>query len=460
MKNKLLKLTILSTLMLTGCISRHAPSSSSSESSNDSSEIEEYKDERDYTYVNRLEEPSSTVHNMYDLSMITDYHAFYKDVDNFDVTLASDYVYSTSQETVDSEMYYLYWYGELLNGVLGYKGREVNSTTWNIEYTYYHNAHVDGHPTRTMLKDLAYKQPVQTRSNDYNDFATEDANKPVLDVATTQQLWFAAEWGYRINPIPGSPAEKYYNKAKQALRQIISDDMDDYTKITAIYDYIEHNATYCYEALDTFGDVPDPKDFPDVECAQHKAFFIEGFFDNHTVVCDGFSKVYTLLGRMEGLNIYRASGTSDTAWISKEVAGHAYCFVEVDGKYHLSCPTWGQISPNGVVVTEKTYFLAPEDYIHPYECTAWENLDYTTTSNDHRYFEDHSFTYGNDTYDLVIDSEDDFTPCINYVKSQAGSYLNVYCESSYLNDFYSAAYYAGFEPLYMGDLHQIILCTD
>ena len=405
--SKLLILISSSLVVLTGCNKNKPVEDSSSE------EIIDVKDESEYEYTNKIQEPSSTIHNMEDFKLITDYHAFYKDATSFDVTIASDYVYSTRQKTVESEVNYLYWYGELVNGAMGIAGTKKDATTWTINYEFYKNAYMDGHPTSSMLTDLFYKEPTSNRDATYNNFATEDESKPIADVATTQQLWYAAEHGYRINPIAGSKAEKYYNMSKDLLRRIIRDDMSEYQKVSTIYDYIEHHASYCYEALE-LPNSEDPKNYPDVYCARHKAFFIEGFFDNNTVVCDGYSKIYTLLGRMEGLTIVRGSGTSDQRWASKEVAGHAYCFVELDGEYYLSCPTWGQnrISISQFIL-EKKYFLAPKSYMDDYPCTDWASFTYATKLNNVDYFKNTSITVGDNTLNAYI--EESVTPD-NYVQ--------------------------------------------
>ena len=128
-------------------------------------------DERNYQYEHVMDEPSSTIHNMEDFKKITDYHAFYKDVDSFDVTIASDYVYSTTQQSIQSEINYLYWYGELVNGVMGISGTVKDETTWTIRYTYYDNAYINACPTATMLDDLFYVEPTSSRSETYNSFA-------------------------------------------------------------------------------------------------------------------------------------------------------------------------------------------------------------------------------------------------------------------------------------------------
>ena len=447
--NKLFLLISVMLISLAGCQQRNDDSQKESESvseessvSESSEEIIDVKDESEYEYENRIEEPSSVIHNMEDLKSITDYHAFYKDTDSFDVTIASDYLYSTKQKTVKSEINYLYWYGELVNGVMGISGTVKDETTWTINYQFYDNAVINGHPTTYMLRDLFYQEPTSNRDSDYNEFATEDESKPVADVATTQQLWYAAEHGYRINPIEGSSAEKYYEMSKDLLRRIIKDDMSEYEKVSTIYDYIEHHASYCNESLD-LQDSDDPVNYPDVNCARHKAFFIEGFFDNNTVVCDGYSKVYTLLGRMEGLEIVRGSGTSDQSWTSKEVFGHAYCFVKLDGEYYLSCPTWGQINgviPNAKFALQKKYFLAPKSYMDSYPCTRWSELTFATKSNMLDYFKNTLVTIGSITYKGYVDDSISPNDYLQLMKKNPGSFMDVYFANSTIADSFRSTF--------------------
>ena len=431
--NRLLLVSIISTTLLCGCFNKNKKNTSSSEEE----EVKDYIDEADYEYENKLPEPSNIVHNMDQLSHLVDYHAFYKDKKSFEVQIADDYVYSTSKKTVDSEINYLYWYGELVNGVMGIKGTAKSETEWTIKFKFYHDAYIDAEPNKVMLKNLAYGEHAQTRADNYDNFTTNaNSGRTVIDVATTQQLWYAVEWGYSVNPIVDSPAEKYYNLAKDVLRKNIDDSMDNYQKTMAIYDYIEHNATYCYEALEA-PEASDPKNYPDEICARYKAFYLEGFFDNKTVVCDGFSKVYTLLGRMEGLNIYRGSGTSDKSWKSKEVAGHAYCYVEIDDKYYLSCPTWGQSNVNNYAsnkqVLNKNYFLSPRDYISPYTGTDWPSLNYATGVNNVRYFQERTFESGG-THSTYITSSLEFNAVTSALTSSSGCFLDLYFSSVSLKD--------------------------
>ena len=447
MKNRLLIILSIALISLSGCNKKPVESESESESETETiteteTEDSTIYDERNYEYVNKIEEPSSTIHSMEDLKKLTDYHAFYKDVDSFDVNLDFDYMYKTKQRTMESEINYLYWYGELVNGVMGISGTKKSSSTWTITYEYYDNAYINSRETVHPLDDLLYTEPTSNRSADYNDFATEDETKPNADVATSQQLWYAAEHGYRMNALPDTPAEKYYNLSKDLLRNIIKNDMTDYEKVTTIYDYIEHHSSYCYQALEA-PDSDDPANFPDRVCAQYKAFFIEGFFDNNTIVCDGFSKIYTLLGRMEGLNIVRGSGTSDTRWTTKEVAGHAYCFVELDGKYYLSCPTWGQqrITQNEFVL-EKNYFLSPKSYMDSYQCQAWNEFTYATSINNVDYFKNLKKTINGNELCGYINGQDP-SPYFDLLKVNSKSFMNLYFANSGQRDVFINALPSG-----------------
>ncbi len=421
---KTLKITLLfsSLLFLVGCSS--TPSESESE--------EPYIDENDITYVNYIEEPSYEVHDITDLMAVCDYNAFYKN-ESFDVTIASDYTYSSPQGEIYNEICYLYWNSELINGVMGITGEDNGDSTWTISYTFYHNAYVDTAQQYSVMTDLSYRPIEQTRSADYDDFATEDESKPVADVYSTQQLWYAAEHGYRINCIEDSPAEYYYDLAKDVLREIIDDEMDDYDKVSAIYDYIEHRATYSYKATN-IPDASDPTNYPDEYAATYKAYFIEGFFDNDSVVCDGFAKVYTLLGSMEGINIVRGSGTSDTSYTTKEVAGHAYCFVEIDGEYYLSCPTWGQNTYTTGVNFNHYYFLTIESSISPYLCTYWEDLTYATSSSNNRWFQEHYVEYEGEQIACYLTSTDQITTLAEYLGTITESHvcLDVKCSTKTL----------------------------
>lgn len=335
----------------------------------------DYIDERDYGYTCYLDKPSDVVHNSEDLKAICDYYAFYKK-EEFSITVADDYQYSVvGENTLKSELNYLYWNSELINGVMGMNAIQANKNKWDFTYTIYRNAYKDSYKFFKNGTDVFYKCKEMDESNQLV-FATDNNELPICDVATTQQLFYAAEHNYRVRCIPTSPAEKYYNLAKQLLNLIIDDEYTELEKFSTIYDYVLHSTTYDYRAAYESSDEPEnPSLYPDVFCSGYKCFFLEGFFDNHLVVCDGFAKVMTLLGKMLGINIVRASGINDKRFSSREAAGHAYNFVEIEGDWYLSDITWGQSTTyDNVKVTNHNYFLTSHNAIYPYTSIEWPDI--------------------------------------------------------------------------------------
>ena len=428
-------------LVSVGCSSKKQNNDSDSQITSEIDDSYAKKtDERNYEFYNLIDEPDYTIHNMDDFMKVTDYNAFYKNP-AFTVNVADDYVYSTTQKTAKSELNYLYWYSELVNGVMGFSIHDNNNSTWTVTFEFYKDAYIDSNETYPLIQDILYEDVEIKELDSSTTFSCEDETLLLLDVATSQQLWYALEHGYRVNCLEDSPAEYYYLKAKEVVNSIIKDDMDEYDIAKTIYDYIEHHATYCYEALDAM-DSDDMDNFPDRYCSGYKAFYIEGFFDNHSVVCDGFAKTYTLLGRIAGLNIVRGTGTPDRKYESKMVAGHAYCFVEIDGTYYLSCPTWGQTVVNSIgTLLHHSYFLSPESYIGDYSCEFWNELNYTNTENNKRYFEDRHFEYDDAKYSTYIDSSDDFDVLFNFMNELDGTYqMNVLFSSQTLRSNFIDTY--------------------
>lgn len=346
--------------------------SSSKTSSSSAVKDHDWTDERDVSYEHRIEKPAEPVHNFNELMYLADYYAFYKQ-ESFDIQIASNYKFSNPvKNDWPHESVCLYDSGELMNGVMGFKTSYANNVL-HFDLTIYHNAYIDTNPTKFLLYDAGYQPEENLRPSTYNDFATEYDNLPIADVYSTQQLWYAAQYGYKINPLPNSPAEHYYNLAKDVLRNICSDDMDDMEKYAAIFDYVTHNAVYDYEAID----LPvghDEANYPDEYGARYKGYFIEGFFDNGLVVCDGYSKVSTLLGSMEGLDIVRATGNDDRDYVRRDTSGHAFCYLKIDGTTYLSDPTWCYTSLSGNYESvNHSYFLTNNRGHDEYKVRGFED---------------------------------------------------------------------------------------
>ena len=65
----------------------------------------------------------------------------------------------------------------------------------------------------------------------------------------------------------------------------------------------------------------------------YAAYYLEGFFLYRQAVCDGLTKAYALLLALDGFEVYHVAD------VKKNIGGHAYNYVKVNGEYYLSSIT-------------------------------------------------------------------------------------------------------------------------
>ncbi|MGN0797021.1 MAG: transglutaminase domain-containing protein [Christensenellales bacterium] len=170
------------------------------------------------------------------------------------------------------------------------------------------------------------------RSIDYDDWAINKIEK-TASVSSTYELYMAMERGYRPIPKVGSNAERIYNKAKDVLREIIDDSMDDLDKVRAIYDWLSINVIYDHKlASDSGNIIKGSKEY--YALYGNAAFYAEGVFDNGLAVCNGIAIAFDILCRIEGIECYKVLGQAGSV-------DHAWNRVKVGGYWYISDPTWG-----------------------------------------------------------------------------------------------------------------------
>ena len=168
----------------------------------------------------------------------------------------------------------------------------------------------------------------QRRGEDFTAFPIDTADYPERAVYNSEELWWAVEHGFRpVFAIEGSNAERIYNKAKDALRQIISNDMDEFEKALAIYEYLIDSVVYDH---DTYADVDA------IPSAENACYYLEGVFDYGKAVCDGKSKAFVLLCGIEGIKSVREFGFDDDTDL-----GHAWNYVNIDDVWYCVDTTAG-----------------------------------------------------------------------------------------------------------------------
>ena len=203
-----------------------------------------------------------------------------------------------------------------------------------------------------------------------------DSVKETMSVSTSNMLYKAVAWGYK--PVfMGSQAEnlkQIYNNAKDALSYIVSDEMSEYEKVHAIYDYIIYNVRYdhdCANAEDKYvsGNLSLN------EKMKYYGYYLEGIFlnkfykkDMHAV-CDGKSKAFVLMCGIEGITAVRISGEASSD--GKNFGGHAWnkVLLDLNGKgnkeWYFVDTTWGDVGvgDDSKEFLSHAYFLLSDDEV-------------------------------------------------------------------------------------------------
>ncbi len=329
----------------------------------------------DENRVNTPQNPYSGLHSGYNVvpaspdGYIWEVESYYEIDRVFDYAIAN----LLSEITIDfgSMIYGYAGLGDFFkNGYLANTNRELEHIT-GYEYTYegsvatfelkYDNETASYNLPKTaehtyqnykngnmLIRDA--KDGEATRSADFDDFAINKNNAGEMAVYNSESLWWALEHNYLPTfPAKNTKAEAFYEEAKDILRRIINDDMTDYEKTLAIFEYIVDSVDYDYDAYAAIdsGDT-----------ANNVCYFLEGVFEYNRAVCDGKSKAFVLLCRIEGIECLRDFGASLTGG-----AGHAWNYVKINGTWYMVDTTAGDagVSFDGgkakAEVVDYAYFL-------------------------------------------------------------------------------------------------------
>ena len=239
-----------------------------------------------------------------------------------------------------------------------------------------------------------------------------DSVKETMSVSTSNMLYKAVAWGYK--PVfMGSQAEnlkQIYDNAKDALSYIVSDEMSEYEKVHAIYDYIIYNVRYdhdCANAEDKYvsGNLSLN------EKMKYYGYYLEGIFldkfykkDMHAV-CDGKSKAFVLMCGIEGITAVRISGEASSD--GKNFGGHAWNKVLLDlngtgGKeWYFVDTTWGDVGDDSKEFLSHAYFLLSDDEV---KNTHVEKTGhgYPKAEGKFDYFAHETYTSNGTEYNYVI----------------------------------------------------------
>lgn len=239
-----------------------------------------------------------------------------------------------------------------------------------------------------------------------------DSVKETMSVSTSNMLYKAVAWGYQ--PVfMGSQKEnlqQIYNNAKDALSYIVSDEMSEYEKVHAIYDYIIYNVRYdhdCANAEDKYvsGNLSLN------EKMKYYGYYLEGIFlnkfykkDMHAV-CDGKSKAFVLMCGIEGITAVRISGEASSD--GKNFGGHAWNKVLLDlngtgdKEWYFVDTTWGDVGDDSKEFLSHAYFLL-SDVQTSATHREKENHGYPKAEGKFDYYAHETYTSSGTEYNYVI----------------------------------------------------------
>lgn len=218
-----------------------------------------------------------------------------------------------------------------------------------------------------------YSKPHYDNVKKTRNFYIDSVNE-TMSVSTSNMLYKAVAWGYKpvFMGLQAENLQQIYDNAKDALSYIVSDEMSEYEKVHAIYDYIIYNVRYdhdCANAEDKYvsGNLSLN------EKMKYYGYYLEGIFldkfykkDMHAV-CDGKSKAFVLMCGIEGITAVRISGEASSD--GKNFGGHAWNKVLLDlngtgdKEWYFVDTTWGDVGDDSKEFLSHAYFLLSDDEV-------------------------------------------------------------------------------------------------
>lgn len=301
--------------------------------------------------------------------------------------------------------------GGTIGGIYGLFYAENNSY-WNSQASLV----MDENKTQTYTQqDYGMKMSYPNlRNSTFNSFKINNVPNEI-EVTTSDQLEWVLENGYKPNCRTNSSAEQIYNKAKQVLRTIISDSMNDIDKLRAIYEWLIINVEYDNMAL------AQSSVLSASILKKYDSWFAEGVFNSHVAVCEGFAKALVIMAKLEGIPAIMVTGNNHT-WNKVLLNGKWY---GIDATHGNTC-----ISSSRTEILTYRQFLFTDAYKHSigYTGDIYTNFVANTQFN---YYDNVSFTFQTDEFDLQIDNADELTLLFKSAKTSTKILNN----GSYVVDF-------------------------
>lgn len=252
------------------------------------------------------------------------------------------------------------------------------------------------------------------RADNFDDFKLNNVTKTIT-VSTSDQMVHALMNGYNVLPVANSKAENIYNKAKLVLIDICNDSMSDFDKLRAIYEWLILNVEYDNKALEL---AESGKSV--IELMEYDAWYAEGVFNNGVAVCEGYAKALLILAKLENIPTIIVSGNS-----------HAWNKVLYNGKWYGVDATHGNPSIKNSGGTKSYEALTYSEFMFTdsyktnlgYTSTKYTNFE-AKTENAFNVYDNFTYSYGLESFDLYINSQEELALVLQYAYNQAENIEN------------------------------------
>ena len=410
--------------------------------------IQELKNLIYHTFINKQEEFNLKISPSFKDYISTAFDG------NYMVELMDEAVYHCFKQFYETMSYQ----ANNTNG--GFVSQLSNSTEFKVKVSYGGILQCDTtiRPMASSINDQSesdayyeihdFETLAEKYGNDYDDFVS-DKQFLRTNVTTSEQLYWAVE--NKVTPViteTNTRAYQIYNRAKEVLRNIISEDMTDYEKALCIFDWICINTSYDYTSYTTSnGYSAGIANYP----TKLPCFYLEGVFITGNAVCDGFSKAYSLMCNMVGIDAIRIVGTAKTGNTS---GGHAWNKVMLDinetdtipAGYYLVDITWTEMVSNyGEELTHSYFGLSDADTKEthfPY-ANRKDKFDKFASSKNLRYYENTTFEHNGTQHDLVIKNTDELSQMFDYMLVDNRGAMEVVIDYDYMVSEYERIHGVG-----------------
>ncbi len=265
-------------------------------------------------------------------------------------------------------------------------------------------------------QDFAIRvQNENPREVTFDDFNLKQVINEVK-VSTTEQLVHVIQSGYEPICIAGSDADIIYNKAKAVLREICNDQMSDFDKLRAIYEWLVLNVEYDYAAVELASIESDVSIL-----RRYDSWYAEGVFNNGKAVCEGYAKAFIIMSGLE--NIPSVIVTGD---------GHAWNRVMLDNKWYGIDATHGSPTINfgsGIKYEFLTYtsFLFSDSYKSGVGYTSDDYDEFiANNTNVFNTYDLMEYNYKSQAFDLYINSVQELALVFDYVNDYSSEFGSNY----------------------------------